>query len=905
MSSSRQPYQPYNSHPDSTDEIYSSLPPLSRTSSASPLLASEKSLFEQAIPEPSAPRAWLRTLATTVLLLFAIVVTWMAFAGTGRSDLGASAQGVGWVEFKSVPWGEATMGSYQSHSQEADHSQLTSEDASAATSFESADAPSGEAPDAQLAVIESSQGAFSAEKSAEVSALLASGAISDYVWHERLEGWSAATRLIFVGDLHGQVEPLTSVLVLPFPSARADLLPFRSSLLARLSYVPQSDTLIHVGDLVSKAPLNQSLETVRLMRTYGAKGVRGNHDQGVLEWRNWIASYGSLVLPATRSLSEDVGEEPQRFGQDGAGVWAGRYGDENVTQAQEGEVNKHVVKRGWFPWSSSSSEDAEAEAEEAEAEAEADAEFEYENEEATDGDALGEFAEAVSEEQGESSDSIAEVVDGEQSDSIEIAPLPGYEVDNVDASTTSSSSAFDSTDSTSTSSANDLTESHMFDESTSTFSSLQEGSSGGSEPFSGVSDGSFVGAGWEWLDTPVEDLAALGVVVPEGWNWGGDWFEIARNLPQVDADYLTALPLTLHIEELRTFVVHAGMRTFFFRFYTLQPSLTEVLRTVPWTSSAASIAASESTSPLPSLLTSSSTTTFVPTDTSLLSSPEQSLLLVSQNTEPFTLLNMRAVKQSRKYHETLVTNSRKGTPWHSVWNDGMEECEKTEGCEPVSLLYGHWAGRGLDIKKNSYVSPALPLSQSLTLAFHRFGLDSACSAGKRLSALVLSSSTESPLLSPATPLSAFRDLSAPSHPLADLTHAFSSPAPETLVAKEEARGLFQPWTPARGPKLRKRLLDEIKAVVLRKKEMQKGRLGKRGWWSSEPVVEDEVMTEELMEGGQGEMIEKAKGEEVSSDVVSTEEDEEDEDLDESDFEAQEVVLAGKGAWVISVACGSE
>lgn len=538
MSSSN---QPYNSLPE-PDDRYASLSPLSRNSSSDPLLSSEKSLFEQAIPEPSAPRAWLRTLATAVLLLFAIVVVWMAFAGTGRSELGQSSEGGGWVNFKSVPWGETTMGSYQSYSQEQS-AEPTSEGASTDSSFESS--TDGEEPQAQLAVGEPSQGAFSAEKSAAITALLASGTISDYVWHEQLEDWSAANaeggRLVVVGDIHGQAESLTYVhssLSLPF-ARPPDPHSSHSSLLARLSYAPQSDTLVHVGDLVSKAPLNQSLETVRLMRTYGAKGVRGNHDQGVLEWRNWMAAHGTLVA----SASTANGEEPQRLGQDGAGVWAG-YGvpGEDVTMAQEGQVNKRLAKRGWFPWTSSSDDEAEAEDEEA-----------YEDEEAIDGDALGEFAEAVNEEQGEANASI------------EIAPLPGYEGDNFDSSTSSSSDDVDSSDSTSASSAGDSTVSHMFDATASAFSSLKDASSDVSEPFSGAPDGpdgSFFGAGWEWLDTPVEELAALGVVVPEGWNWGGDWFEIARNLPKADADYLAALPLTLHIEELNTFVVHAGMRAF-------------------------------------------------------------------------------------------------------------------------------------------------------------------------------------------------------------------------------------------------------------------------------------------------------------------------------------------------------
>lgn len=44
------------------------------------------------------------------------------------------------------------------------------------------------------------------------------------------------------------------------------------------------------------------------MRTYGAKGVRGNHDQGVIEWRRWMEAFGS-VDPASIGKIEKK-EEP-------------------------------------------------------------------------------------------------------------------------------------------------------------------------------------------------------------------------------------------------------------------------------------------------------------------------------------------------------------------------------------------------------------------------------------------------------------------------------------------------------------------------------------------------------------------------------------------------------------------
>lgn len=77
-------------------------------------------------------------------------------------------------------------------------------------------------------------------------------------------------------------------------------------------------------------------------------------------------------------------------------------------------------------------------------------------------------------------------------------------------------------------------------------------------------DGALLGASWSWLDLESDELAKEGIVVPKLWTgktrgWGGDHFEIARHLPRADFEYLMGLPLTLHLEGLNTYVVHAGM----------------------------------------------------------------------------------------------------------------------------------------------------------------------------------------------------------------------------------------------------------------------------------------------------------------------------------------------------------
>lgn len=239
-------------------------------------------------------------------------------------------------------------------------------------------------------------------------------------------------------------------------------------------------------------------------------------------------------------------------------------------------------------------------------------------------------------------------------------------------------------------------------------------------------EGALLGTGWNWLNADFEDLAKMGVSVPEEWQlgtsspWAGAWFEIARHMTQAEYDYLENLPLTLHLKDFNSYLVHAGMLPGEFTTYNSEAK-----------------SDSKPPLPLPPLLSSLSTKTFEPskTDSLLFSTFERSVLLVKQNIEPFTLLNVRALL------EGVVTKKKLGVAWNQIWNNAMAECSSEEGCEPVNLIYGHWKGRGLEILPNS------------------FGLDSGCVYGQRLSALVITptDSSTSPLDTPPTlSLEAFR-----------------------------------------------------------------------------------------------------------------------------------------------------
>ncbi len=70
-------------------------------------------------------------------------------------------------------------------------------------------------------------------------------------------------RTIVVGDIHGCALEL-------------------DDLLARVKYSQGSDDLILVGDLVARGP--DSRGVVDRMLKYGARAVRGNHDEKVLTW---------------------------------------------------------------------------------------------------------------------------------------------------------------------------------------------------------------------------------------------------------------------------------------------------------------------------------------------------------------------------------------------------------------------------------------------------------------------------------------------------------------------------------------------------------------------------------------------------------------------------------------------
>jgi bis(5'-nucleosyl)-tetraphosphatase (symmetrical) len=90
----------------------------------------------------------------------------------------------------------------------------------------------------------------------------------------------ADTRVIVVGDVHGCLDELQSLLV-------------------RVGYDRDADQLLLVGDLVNKGP--KSAEVVRFVRESGALCVRGNHDDAALSaFYQWRASGGDMTAIALK-----------------------------------------------------------------------------------------------------------------------------------------------------------------------------------------------------------------------------------------------------------------------------------------------------------------------------------------------------------------------------------------------------------------------------------------------------------------------------------------------------------------------------------------------------------------------------------------------------------------------------
>lgn len=97
-----------------------------------------------------------------------------------------------------------------------------------------------------------------------------------YVWSKNiLPQWDPTSnnRLIAIGDIHGMLHSL-------------------KKLLKQINYNPRVDTVVLVGDLAAKHPkIQSSLDTIRFCRESKLESIRGNHDQYIIIWRNWMEDH--------------------------------------------------------------------------------------------------------------------------------------------------------------------------------------------------------------------------------------------------------------------------------------------------------------------------------------------------------------------------------------------------------------------------------------------------------------------------------------------------------------------------------------------------------------------------------------------------------------------------------------
>ncbi|CAE7095548.1 unnamed protein product [Rhizoctonia solani] len=210
-----------------------------------------------------------------------------------------------------------------------------------------------------------------------------------------------------------------------------------------------------------------------------------------------------------------------------------------------------------------------------------------------------------------------------------------------------------------------------------------------------------------------------GWTIPDGWKFGDEIYHLARHLKSEEYQYLLSMPVALHIPSLHTIVVHAGILPMDPRRKVISPH--QPLSHPPKSDNR--------------------------TEEALRKLQELALLTdIPQNTDPWTRMNMRTILD-----DGTISRDKGGTLWSDLWHkviklcdgfdvqptsnstaaefgaeDGWAEWVKNEfkgvkslPCKDVTVIYGHSASRGLDIKKWSK------------------GLDTGCTYNLRLTALVL------------------------------------------------------------------------------------------------------------------------------------------------------------------------
>ncbi|RDB25795.1 Serine/threonine-protein phosphatase 1 [Hypsizygus marmoreus] len=198
-------------------------------------------------------------------------------------------------------------------------------------------------------------------------------------------------------------------------------------------------------------------------------------------------------------------------------------------------------------------------------------------------------------------------------------------------------------------------------------------------------------------------------MIPEGWSLLGDHYSVAHAMTEAEYKYLLALPLVIHVPTAHAYIVHAGI-------LPSDPQYSHDHRRQPLAR-------------IPHLPTQFKGKTPSKHETYRILRKLQELAVVRQvpqNQVPYNLLNMRSIVDGK------VTKDGDGRPWSKAWKHDVSRCQGYDKeidvmkhkkdllpCYPSTVIYGHAASRGLDIKRWS------------------IGLDSGCVYGRRLTALIL------------------------------------------------------------------------------------------------------------------------------------------------------------------------
>ncbi|KAF9485202.1 Metallo-dependent phosphatase [Pholiota conissans] len=136
-------------------------------------------------------------------------------------------------------------------------------------------------------------------------------------------------RVIIVGDIHGMMKPLRK-------------------LLDNLNYNPSDDVLIHAGDIVTKGTHKGSMAILDFMTANNVTGVRGNHDQKVIEWYSWLQWIREK--PGGRQWLENLEKRWEKACADDKGVEVDSWLQTNSASTEDKKWFRQIPK-GWILFS--------------------------------------------------------------------------------------------------------------------------------------------------------------------------------------------------------------------------------------------------------------------------------------------------------------------------------------------------------------------------------------------------------------------------------------------------------------------------------------------------------------------------------------------------------------------------